>query len=92
MAFKISKSTHHEFHPQSISYFKTVLGSSMLYWLQVPNINIINIDLQDWDKTREEVSKIGHIDLLVNNAGVGCAFPFLDTPKEEIDRWKYIQK
>ncbi|XP_076075536.1 L-xylulose reductase-like [Mytilus galloprovincialis] len=54
---------------------------------EVPNINIINIDLQDWDKTREEVSKIGHIDLLVNNAGVGCAFPFLDTPKEEIDRF-----
>ncbi|OPL21122.1 l-xylulose reductase, partial [Mytilus galloprovincialis] len=22
---------------------------------EVPNINIINVDLQDWDKTREEV-------------------------------------
>ncbi|CAG2193298.1 DCXR [Mytilus edulis] len=53
---------------------------------EVPNINIINVDLQDWDKTREEVSKIGHIDLLVNNAGVICRIPFIDTPKEEIDR------
>lgn len=53
---------------------------------EVPNINIMNVDLQDWDKTREEVSKIGHIDLLVNNAGVGCRLPFIDTPKEEIDR------
>ncbi|XP_071128460.1 L-xylulose reductase-like [Mytilus edulis] len=53
---------------------------------EVPNINIINVDLQDWDKTREEVNKIGHIDLLVNNAGVICRIPFIDTPKEEIDR------
>ncbi|CAC5419893.1 DCXR [Mytilus coruscus] len=36
---------------------------------EVPNIKVINVDLQDWDKTKEEVSKIGHIDLLVNNAG-----------------------
>ncbi|XP_076075538.1 L-xylulose reductase-like [Mytilus galloprovincialis] len=53
---------------------------------EVPNINIINVDLQDWDKTREEVRKVGHIDLLVNNAGVICRIPFIDTPKEEIDR------
>lgn len=53
---------------------------------QIPNINIINVDLQDWDKTREEVSKIGHIGLLVNNAGVVCTLPFIDIPKEEIDR------
>ncbi|XP_076075526.1 L-xylulose reductase-like isoform X3 [Mytilus galloprovincialis] len=52
---------------------------------EVPNIKVINVDLQDWDKTREEVSKIGHIDLLVNNAGVFKKSSFIDTPKENID-------
>ncbi|XP_076075531.1 D-erythrulose reductase-like [Mytilus galloprovincialis] len=53
--------------------------------LEVPDIKVINIDLLDWDKTREEVSKIGHIDLLVNNAGVSKKSSFIDTPKENID-------
>ncbi|XP_052069132.1 D-erythrulose reductase-like [Mytilus californianus] len=53
---------------------------------EVPNINVINVDLQDWYKSRQEVSKIGHIDLLVNNAGVTMRSLFIDTPKENIDR------
>lgn len=55
------------------------------YVLQVPNINIINVDLQDWDKTREAVSLIGPIDLLVNNAGVGQLTMFLETSKQDLD-------
>ncbi|XP_052071209.1 D-erythrulose reductase-like [Mytilus californianus] len=46
---------------------QTDLDSLMSH--QKPN-KVINVDLQDWDKTREEVSKTGNINLLVNNAGI----------------------
>ena len=43
-------------------------------------------DLREWTSTREVVSKLGHFDLLVNNAGVFTLAPFLDLQKEELDR------
>ena len=43
-------------------------------------------DLREWTSTREVVSKLGHFDLLVNNAGVLTLTPFLDFEKEDMDR------
>ena len=58
----------------------------MVISFKVPKITIINVDLQDWDKARQEVSKIGPIDLLVNNAAVGsCKATIIDTPKDKLD-------
>lgn len=50
-----------------------------------PSINIINVDLQDWDKTREALCHIGPLDLLVNNAGIGRFKMFLDASEQDID-------
>ena len=49
------------------------------------DIDVYNIDIADWAKTREAVKKIGPIDFLVNNAGVLRLSPFLEVTKEHLD-------
>ncbi len=43
-------------------------------------------DLSDWNVARQTVQKLGPIDLLVNNAGVGSLQNFLDITEEEFDK------
>ncbi|XP_023211434.1 L-xylulose reductase-like [Centruroides sculpturatus] len=38
---------------------------------EIPSVETICVDISDWKKTEEALSKIGTIDLLVNNAGIG---------------------
>lgn len=52
---------------------------------EVPVIHTVHVDLADWDKTREAVSKIGPVDLLVNNAGVGICANFLEMKREDLE-------
>ncbi|CAG2231144.1 DCXR [Mytilus edulis] len=52
---------------------------------EVPSINVVQIDLQQWDKTRETIAKIGPIDLLINNAGVAKLAKFTEMKKEDLD-------
>ena len=49
------------------------------------DIEVYNVDIMDWDKTRSVVKNIGPIDFLVNNAGVTIQTPFMDVTKNEID-------
>ena len=49
------------------------------------DMEVYNIDIADWDKTRELVKTMGPIDFLVNNAAVIQQTPFLDTPKTQLD-------
>ena len=49
------------------------------------DIDVCNVDIADWDKTRLEVESIGPIDLLVNNAGVLQLSPFVDATKDHLD-------
>lgn len=51
----------------------------------VPDIDVYNVDIADWDKTRSLVESIGPLEILVNNAGLTYATPFLDTTKEVLD-------
>ena len=48
-------------------------------------MEVYNIDIADWDKTRTLVKSIGPIDFLVNNAGVTRQTPFLDIPKSQLE-------
>lgn len=52
---------------------------------EVPSIEIYNVDIAEWDKTRSIVQSIGPIDLLVNNAGITNWTSFLEVTKEELD-------
>ncbi|KAK7476759.1 hypothetical protein BaRGS_00031986 [Batillaria attramentaria] len=45
---------------------------------ECPGIHTVTQDLTDWEGTREAVTKLGHFDLLVNNAGVNRMANFLD--------------
>ena len=49
---------------------------------EVPEIEIIHVDLQDWDETRHKVEALEYIDLLVNNAAVYFPAPFLETTRD----------
>ena len=53
-------------------------------------INIVQIDLQDWHKTREVLKTIGHVDLLVNNAAIIKMAPFLETKKEDLQEYVHV--
>ncbi|XP_052071437.1 L-xylulose reductase-like [Mytilus californianus] len=53
--------------------------------VEIPNINTYQIDLQNWEKTREIVTHKGPVDFLVNNAGIGRWQPFLEMSKENLD-------
>ena len=48
------------------------------------------MDLEDWNATRTVVDAIGHIDLLVNNAGVNVLESFLDIQQDSFDKYVYI--
>lgn len=46
------------------------------------------VDVADWDATRKAVQDIGPIELLVNNAGIGCLESFLEVKPESFDKYK----
>ncbi|KRT84160.1 dehydrogenase, partial [Oryctes borbonicus] len=53
---------------------------------EVPSIKIVAVDLSNWSATKEALSNIGPIDLLVNNAGVAILEPLLDVTEEHVDQ------
>ena len=52
---------------------------------QCPGLETLTQDLSDWSATGKAIAKLGHFDLLVNNAGVTRRVPFLDFKEEDID-------
>lgn len=43
------------------------------------------LDLRDWEATERALSRVGPVDLLVNNAAVALLQPFLEVTKEACD-------
>ncbi|CAG5031498.1 unnamed protein product [Parnassius apollo] len=52
---------------------------------EYPSIDIVELDVADWSKTREIIDSLGHFDALVNNAAVGVCQPFLECTPESFD-------
>ncbi|XP_044275865.1 L-xylulose reductase [Varanus komodoensis] len=53
---------------------------------ECPGIQILCVDLADWEATEAALSQVGDTDLLVNNAAVALLQPFLEVTKEAFDR------
>lgn len=53
--------------------------------LEDPRIDTVEVDLRNWEATRQYVQSVLPIDLLVNNAGVACLSPFLNLTQEQFD-------
>ncbi|KAF5912946.1 hypothetical protein HPG69_012635, partial [Diceros bicornis minor] len=53
---------------------------------QCPGIELVCVDLGDWEATEQALGSVGPVDLLVNNAAVALTYPFLETTKEVFDR------
>jgi len=51
----------------------------------LPNALTVAVDLLDWNATREAVKGIGHVDHLINNAGVNKRQPFMEVTPDAID-------
>ena len=54
---------------------------------ECPSINVIVVDLADWDATRAALEELPTIDHLVNCAGVGAAATFADTTAAILDQY-----
>ncbi|XP_030061043.1 L-xylulose reductase [Microcaecilia unicolor] len=52
---------------------------------ECPGIEVICVDLADWNATETALQAVGVVDLLVNNAGVAVLQPFLEITKEAVD-------
>lgn len=52
---------------------------------ECPDIQIISVDLSNWTKTREALKSLGHIDGLVNNAGIAIIKPFEEFTEQDFD-------
>jgi len=52
---------------------------------QCVDVHAVCVDLTDWHKTQSAVKSLGHIDLLVNNAGVTEVLPFTDVTADGFD-------
>jgi len=52
---------------------------------ECPSIEVLLLDITNWDTAREAVEKLGHVDLLVNNAGITNWSSFLEITREELD-------
>ncbi|XP_004925887.1 L-xylulose reductase-like [Bombyx mandarina] len=53
---------------------------------EYPSIDIVDVDIGDWEKTRKVVESLGHFDALVNNAAVAVCEPFLDCSPSNFDK------
>lgn len=53
---------------------------------EYPSIDIVNVDVADWAKTREVVESLGHFDALVNNAAIAVCEPFLESSPDAFDK------
>ena len=59
-----------------------------IFSLKFPSIETYVVDVTDWDAARKVVESIGHIDLLVNNAGTSTMQEhFVDVSKESLIRY-----
>lgn len=52
---------------------------------EYPSIDIVDVDISDWEKTRQVVESLGHFDALVNNAAVAICEPFLECSPKDFD-------
>lgn len=52
---------------------------------EYPSIEVVSVDLRDWDKTRQVVDSLGAFDGLVNNAGIAIIEPFLECKPSSFD-------
>ncbi|XP_013199146.1 L-xylulose reductase [Amyelois transitella] len=53
---------------------------------EYPSIDIVDVDVADWNKTREVVESLGHFDALVNNAAIAICDPFFECTSEAYDK------
>ncbi|KAI5651834.1 enoyl-(Acyl carrier protein) reductase domain-containing protein [Phthorimaea operculella] len=53
---------------------------------EYPSIDIVDVDLANWEKTREVVESLGHFDALVNNAAYASCQPFLECTLSEFEK------
>ncbi|CAH2037567.1 unnamed protein product, partial [Iphiclides podalirius] len=53
---------------------------------EYPSIDIVDVDLSDWEKTRAVVESLGHFDALVNNAAIAICEPFLSCTPGDFDK------
>nr|CAH0111916.1 unnamed protein product [Daphnia galeata] len=53
---------------------------------EAPGILTVVADLENWEATQKAVENLGHIDLLVNNAGVAILESFLDIKSDSFDK------
>lgn len=47
----------------------------------------MDVDITDWDKTRQVVESLGHFDALVNNAAVAICDPFLTCSPTDFNKY-----
>ncbi|XP_032525460.2 L-xylulose reductase-like [Danaus plexippus] len=53
---------------------------------QYPSIDVVALDVGDYDKTRQVIDDLGHFDALVNNAAIANCQPFLECSPDVFDR------
>ncbi|XP_072932027.1 D-erythrulose reductase-like [Epargyreus clarus] len=53
---------------------------------EYPSIDIVHIDVADWEETRRVVDSLGHFDALVNNAAIAICEPFLTCSPADFDK------
>jgi len=54
--------------------------------MEYPSIEIVDVDIADWEKTRKVVESLGHFDALVNNAAIAVCEPFLECKPADFDK------
>lgn len=53
---------------------------------EYPSIDIVDVDIENWEKTRKVVESLGHFDALVNNAAIAICEPFLECLPSTFDK------
>ncbi|XP_063380734.1 D-erythrulose reductase-like [Cydia fagiglandana] len=53
---------------------------------EYPSIDIVELDVADWEKTRTVIDSLGPFDALVNNAAIAICEPFLECSPKDFDK------
>ncbi|KOB73208.1 L-xylulose reductase [Operophtera brumata] len=55
--------------------------------MEYPSIEIVDVDIADWEKTRKVVESLGHFDALVNNAAIAKEYPSIQVANVDLRDW-----
>jgi len=84
----IGQAVCHKLHKQGAIVYALDCNEAALEKLvqECPGVKTVHVDLLNWEETRKKVTSLGHLNCLVNCAGIVLLKSFMGTTSEDFDK------